>query len=325
MCISGSLINSTSDCCIWLIRNADDIREVVTAIKNVIGSTSAKQNGNIVGNLLPIIFKGLNGAAAQLTEIVDKVLPLASVDAEDSTTTYADLAGIWKYPTLAQSGFTGCAFYADIVNFMALHDLPTTVGDSSNEPFDLANAVAGQIFGVLAQTHATTDPSTGITILPFDVSVPAHGIDIHGAHVYYPIPLGQSQAWHSHLRLKFIRTQKVIETSEDKKKIMALTMTNKPIPPYNTTTIAVEWMSGVGTEAIMSNVQTKVASLRGYTIVASSFTDINYYFTVFTTIDIGPLAVAQAFSDALEANITAPVAAVPCIRVIVTHKSIVLA
>jgi hypothetical protein len=324
MCNSISFINSVADSGIWLIRNADDIRKVANVIAKATGSATSKAGTAPTANQLPVIYAGLTNAAEILKQIMDKVLPedpsATSGEAGQSTTQFADLTGLWVFPSVSGSGLPGRTLYADIVNFMAMNGLQTIIGDSSNE-LDIAREVAGAVFSVAPQSQATTDPSTGIITLPFDVNAPGQGIDIHGVHVFYTIPLGFEQediAWQSHLRLKFSQTQKAIAVSEDKKMSMAFTKANDPAPPYNTTTIAVEWMSGVGTET-MSKVQNAVAGHQGYTIISCSFSSIIYYYTVFTTIDIGPLAVAQAFTDAIQANNTNG------LPVKITHKSIVLA
>src|SRR5947207_9275555 len=75
-----------------------------------------------------------------------------------------------------------------------------------------------------------------------------------------------------------------------------------PPPPYNSTTILVTWTSGVGTETIMAEVQTQISAMTKptYDISAHSYSSLGYTYIVFTSTDIGPVAIAKGFTDTTE-------------------------
>jgi hypothetical protein len=305
-----SIFGHVADAGDWLLHHANDVVTVGTAILNAAGKSAADTTLDNTNNLLPTIFSGLNGAATALANQMDKVLPIPNLS-EDPNVTYADLTGVWKDPTLAPLGAPRQQFYSDITNFMALHNLPTTVGDSSTEGVldfqDIAKAVAAAVFSMAPQSQATIDPSTGIITLPFDVNASGQGIDIHGVHVFYKIPLGQHEGWQSHIRLKVVQSNAAKAADANKKKMMALPKATPPPPPYNCTTILVIFQSASGTDTIMSQVQADILSKnQDWVINATTSTPLQYTYNIFTPSTIFSGAVADAFNESIASHIPPP-------------------
>ena len=317
----SSFINSISDASNWFIQNSANIISVISTIVEVTEAGGANPKDDPKDNLLPALFEDLTAAAKVLEKEMDRIMPEPpsgnSSNIGPSTSTWADLKGVWLSPLLSSSnGVPLHAVYADISNFMAMNGIPTIVNVGSGDQFDLARLLAEQMFVGVLSTKTTSDPTSGIIIQPLNIGIPHD--QLLGTIIYYAIPVGFRQeevALHSHLRLNYIISNETKAATLDSSPRITLPKVDSPKPPYVSTTIAVRWASVVGTNSIMLKVQGIVGAKENYTMLAESFTSLDYYYTVFTPVDIGPIAVAQAFTDAIQASIPTPSACYPIVTI----------
>ncbi|KAF2195836.1 hypothetical protein K469DRAFT_682083 [Zopfia rhizophila CBS 207.26] len=138
----SSFINNISDASNWFIQNLVNIISVISTIVKVTKAGGANPKDDPKNNLLPALFEDLTAAVKVLEEEMDRIMPEApsrnSSNVRPSTSTWADLKGVWLSPLLSSSARVPLhAVYVDISNFIAISGIPTVINIGSGDQFDL--------------------------------------------------------------------------------------------------------------------------------------------------------------------------------------------
>lgn len=304
-----SIVSGVEDAASWVGHNSDSILNVATTV--------AKAAGFLELNAAPFdeddnafigIVTNMNKAATKLHEIATDMAPRPVSVTGDTVEGPFDLTGVWPEPAVVEEGEAPAAICSDVAKFLALNDLPTALSSGRNT-VDIAQTLAAQLVAPAAKMAKAADPFIGPPALSFDAS--KHGIKITGQHVYYKVPLGDqggTNAWHSHTLLWVQKTPGFQKKWADEKKKMCVKAADSVDPgtPYNIATVKATWQDNAGVPQIMAKAvqaalessNPKLTKEPGHLGCAWVYT---YQFK--TATGVGPAAVLQVFSNAINNNL----------------------
>ena len=176
-------------------------------------------------NALPILHGHLETAATKLKAFaVDKFqappLPPFVKSGDFLRKGPIDLEGFWPLPPSKNTPKIPPAVSVDINRFLGLNRFPHTLGSDGNA-VDVGEEIAKLMFAeVVPEIDSDKEPPH----VPFTLET-GDGTVISGGHVYYRIPVGNSDqhnGWHSHLRLWMIMPVKTQTELDNKKQRLAI-------------------------------------------------------------------------------------------------------
>lgn len=314
----GSLVSEVANAGSWLMQNAGNALKAANAVASAAGVATVDEDAlSMNSNIFPKLAGDLRTAEKNLTAVIASLAPEPKPgDDYNVISGPLDLIGIWPEPSLTHEGqVTQPDISGDINKFLSLNGVRTTIGSidigsqlaaSMFAPGSPANKVLGAELlanggGVIPLSKFIASPGLGID------SLKENGIKITGKHVHYPIPLGNTgdNAWHSYTRLWVERDQS-LDTWEEELKYLSIQPARslQLDRPYNTTNVSAEWTGTLGAANIMKKSVDKMQKDETFTVQPPHMEGGScFIYTFRTSVDIGPSAVLNAFSNAISSSL----------------------
>lgn len=249
----ASLKSNASDALNFLNKYSGNIVTVASTVAEVAKLLATEEKEDAIdlsdAPLLPTLNSNLEKAAQYLADYAKSLLLETSSTGPDVLTSVQNLPALWKSPS-SGGGRMQTDVVQDIHKFLALNDLPHTYNESGKpeDLVDLGEWLSARIF-------ANGTPQGASPVLSTTFQFESAGLNIDGAHAWYPIQLGNDKSaatWHAHVRMKTSMTKEFRAKWKSEQKKLALPhLATSTEGSFNTTTISIVWTGVRGLEQLM--------------------------------------------------------------------------